>query len=71
MNAYTCMVLQNALLVGAVFATYWLSESWWAWLWLLLWLQPSESKEEEDEEDQEPQRVIVVADESRSGMTRR
>lgn len=36
--------LQNAVLVGAVFATYWLTESWWAWLWLLLWLYPSYPK---------------------------
>jgi hypothetical protein len=41
--------LQNALLIAAVFATYWLTGSWWGWLWLLLWLGPA-GKSESDKD---------------------
>ena len=50
--------LQNALLVGAVFATYWLTESWWGWLWLCGWLYPS-SEKKPDPDAIELQRIIT------------
>ena len=39
--------LQNALLLGAVFATYWLTDSWWGVLWLCFWLSPVSPKKDE------------------------
>lgn len=41
--------LQNALLLAAVFATYWLTDSWWGVLWLVFWLSPCEPRTKEEE----------------------
>lgn len=51
--------LQNALIVGCVFATYWFMDSWWCFLWLVFWLQPS-GKCECAEAPEEP-KIIVEA----------
>jgi hypothetical protein len=61
MNAYAWMVLQNALLIVAVFATYSITESWWAWLWLwlVLWLQPDERECDCGGEGEDEPRIIT------------
>lgn len=38
MNPY--VVLQNVALLGAAFAIYWLTETWWGLLLMLWWLTP-------------------------------